>query len=117
MKVKNLINLCLIALFVVAFQSKTIHFAQHAIDEISECKVCKVIEDIDLSHQNSSTLVLTESFAIETKKSKEKIVLKSRYDYDEPSPLGKQNIAPTKLYSSRHIALAFDATAPPYCIS
>jgi hypothetical protein len=117
MKLKKTVNLLLIALFVVAFQSKTIHFAEHAIDAISECQVCEVTENLDLSHQNSSTLVLTESFAVETKKSEEKIVLKSKFDYAEPSLLHKQNIVPTKPYASRHLPLAFDATAPPYFIS
>lgn len=117
MKLKQLIHFCMIALFVVSIQNKAIHFTQHTVDEISECKVCEVTENSDLSHQNSPTPVLTENVAIETKKSEEKIVLKASYDYSEPSSLGQQIMMPTKPHRSIHISLAFNATAPPYCIS
>ena len=117
MKLKQSVNLLLIALFVWAFQSSTIHFKHHSIDEISECNLCETSEKIDLHHQNSPAIVYNEHLATEARRSEEKIVVKSRFDYTDVPQLYLVDMVENRQYSAEPIPIGFNATAPPYLIS
>jgi len=113
MKLKQSVNLLMIALFVWAFQSTAIHFHDHEIDEISECNFCETSEKMDMYHHNTPATVVNENLAVKSRKSVEKIVLKSRFDYiDVPKP-ERVNIVEHQQYSVKPIPLGFNATAPP----
>jgi len=117
MKLKQSVNLLLIALFVWAFQSSTIHFQHHEIEEIAECSVCHASEQLDLSHHNSPALVIQENIAVKIRKDVEKVVIALAFDYTDVPQLKYINIIANQYYSLGSTPLGFNATAPPYPFS
>ena len=113
MKLKQSVNLLLIALFVWAFQSTTIHFQHNDIDQISECNLCHTSQKFDLSHHNSSIVIVNEHLAVKTRKRAVKVVVKSRFDYTDVPKLERVNIVSNREYTVEPIPLGFQATAPP----
>ena len=117
MKLKQFVNLLLIALFVFAFQSTTIHFQHHVIDEMSECNLCHTSEQLDLYNHHSSVVVVNENFAVKTRQHVEKIVVKSRFDYTDVPQIKWIDILENQQDTVEPVPLGFNATAPPYLIS
>jgi len=117
MKLKQSVNLLLIALFVWTFQSTAIHVKQHAMNEVTECNLCEASEKIDLHHQNSPAIVYNEHLETEARKSEEKIVLKSGFDYTDVPQLYLVDMVKNRQYSAEAIPIGFNATAPPHFVS
>ncbi len=117
MKLKQSVNLLLIALFVWTFQSTTIHFKHHVIDKVSECNLCDTSEQIDLYHHNIPAIVVNESIAVKNRKCEEKIVVKSRFDYTDTLPLKWVDSIEYRQYTVKPIPLGYSSTAPPYIYS
>ena len=117
MKLKQSVNLLLIALFVFAFQSTTIHFQHHVIDEMSECNLCHTSEQLDLYNHHSSVVVVNENFAVKTRQHVEKIVVKSRFDYTDVAQCKWVNIVDNRQYTVKSIPLGYLSNAPPYTFS
>ena len=113
MKLKHSVQLLLIALFVWASQSSTIHFQHHEIDKISECNLCHTSENIDLHHQNSSIEIVNENLAVRTTKQEEKIIVKSKFDYTNVPPIKRVRLVENGHYTVEPTPLGFNATAPP----
>ena len=113
MKLKQSVNLLLIALFVWAFESTTIHFQHNAMNQISECNLCHTSQKLDLSHHNSSVVIVNENLAVKTRKRAVKVVVKSRFDYTDVPKLEQVYIVKNQQYSVKPIPIGFNATAPP----
>ncbi len=116
MKLKQSINLLLIALFVWTFQSTTIHFKQHVIDKVSECNLCDISEHIDLNHHTPAGVV-NENIAVKTRKREENIVVKSRFDYTDMPQFKLDDIVEPRRYTVKPIPLGYLSTAPPHILS
>jgi len=117
MKLKKSINLLLIALFVWAFQSSTIHFHHHTLDQISECNTCDTAQKLDLSLLHSSVVTVNENLAVKQREDVERVLVKSRFDYTVvPKQETILSIADQQ-YSVESIPIGFNATAPPYLVS
>lgn len=117
MKLKQSVNLLLIALFVWAFQSSTIHFQHHEIEEISECNLCHTSEQLDLNHHNGSTVIVNENLAVKTRKHVERVVVKSRFDYTLVPQVKWVDIVEDQQYAVKRIPLGYYAMAPPHLYS
>lgn len=117
MKLKQSVNLLLIALFVLAFQSTTIHFQHHEIEEMAECSVCHTSEHLDLSHHHSSIVIVNEHLAVKTRKDVEKVVVNPRFDYAAVLSFNKLAIVQYRSHSVQPIPLGYYTTAPPYIFS
>jgi exonuclease I len=117
MTLKQSVNLLLIALFVLAFQSTTIHFQHHVIDEMSECNLCHTSKQLDLYKHNSSTIVVNDNLAVKTRNREEKIVVKSKFDYTDTQQLKRVDIVKYRLYTVKPIPLGYFSTAPPTIFS
>ena len=113
MKLKQSVNVLLIALFIWAFQSSTIHFQHHAIEEMSECNVCDISENMKLYQHNSPVVVFNENLAVKIKRQVEKIVINPRFDYTDVPKFKQIDIVKKSKYIDRFVALGFNATAPP----
>jgi len=117
MKLKQSVNFLMIALFVWAFQSSTIHYQHHAIDEIAECSVCHTAKQLDLTHHNNPALVVQENIAVKIRRDIEKIVLNPAFDYTDVLPHKRISMVAHQDYSPGSTPLGFNATAPPYPFS
>lgn len=113
MKLKQSVQLLLIALFVWASQSTRIHFQHHEIDEISKCNLCHTSEQLDLYHQSSSIVIANENLAVRTTKQVEKVVVKSRFDYTNVPQIKRVKLVENRHYTVEPTPLGFNATAPP----
>ncbi|MGB5506507.1 MAG: hypothetical protein WBM70_07475 [Sulfurovum sp.] len=113
MKLKQSVNLLLIALFVWAFQSGTIHFQHHELEEISECHVCDTSEKMKLYQHNSPAVVVNENLAVKIRRQVEKVVINPRFDYTDVPKFKQIDIVKKSKYIERFVALGFNATAPP----
>ena len=117
MKLKQSVNLLLIALFVWAFQSSTIHFHHHTLDQISECNLCHSSQKFDLSHRNGSVVTVNENLAVKTRERVEKVLVKLRFDYTDVPKQATVHSVENQQYSVEPIPIGFNATAPPYLVS
>ena len=117
MKLKQSVNLLLIALFVWASQSTTIHFQHHVLEEISECNICDASEHMKLYQHNSPVVVVNENLAVKTRNHIEKIVVKSRFDYTDVAQCKWVNIVDNRQYTVKSIPLGYLSNAPPYTFS
>lgn len=113
MRLKQSVNLFLIALFIWAFQSTAIHSQHHILEEMSECSVCYFSEQMDLQHNNSTSLIVTEDVAVNRTKCMEKIVFKTRFDYTDASVPTEILRVTEQLFLAGFLPLGFNATAPP----
>ena len=113
MKLKQFVQLLLIALFIWGTQSTAIHFQHHEIDQISECNLCHTSEQIDLHHQNSFLVIVSENLAVRTNKQEEKIIVKSRFDYTSTPHIKRVKLVENRHYTVEPTPLGYDATAPP----
>lgn len=117
MKLKQSVQLLLIALFVWTSQSTTIHFQHHVIDEISECDLCHASEQLDLFQHNSPIVIVNENLAVKTRKHIEKVVVVSRFDYTDVPLFQRVDIVENRQYIVEPVSLGFNATAPPHIFS
>ena len=117
MKLKQSVKLLLIALFVWASQSTTIHFQHHELEEISECNVCDTSQKIKLYQHNRHVVVSNENLAVKIRRQVEKVVVHSRFDYTDVPQFKQIDIVKNSQYSDRSVALGFNATAPPVYFS
>ncbi|GIT99217.1 hypothetical protein [Sulfurovum sp. TSL1] len=117
MKLKQSINVLLIALFVWAFQSTTIHFQHHKQKEISECNVCDTSQKMKLYQHNTPVIVVNENLAVKIRREIEQVVVNVRFDYTDEPLLKQIDIVKHSQYPNRLLALGFNATAPPVYFS
>ena len=113
MKLKQSVNLLLIALFVWAFQSTTIHSQHHELDEISECNICDISQKMKLYQHSIPMVVVNENFAVKIRREVEKVVVNSSFDYTDVLQFRQIDIVKYSQYTDRFLALGFNATAPP----
>ena len=113
MKLKQSVQLLLIALFVWASQSTTINFQHHEIDEISECNLCHTSKQFKHYQHNSSGVIVHENLAVKIRKHVEKVVVNSRFDYTDIPRSKRIDIVENRQYTVKAVPLGFNATAPP----
>ncbi|CAA6804753.1 MAG: Unknown protein [uncultured Sulfurovum sp.] len=114
MKLKQSVNVLLIALFVWSFQSSTVHFQHHEIEEVVECSTCHTFEKLNLAHHSTSVIIVNENLAIKARKHVEKVVIKSRFDYRGKAEYKLVDIVGNRQYAVVTIPLGYLSTAPPY---
>ena len=107
----------MLTLFVWAFQSTTVHYQHHAIEEISECKVCDISEQMELYQHNTPVFMAHENLAVKIRRDVRKVVVKSKFDYTKVLRLKQIDILESRQYSVASIPLGFNATAPPIYFS
>ncbi|MEA1879294.1 MAG: hypothetical protein U9N11_01435 [Campylobacterota bacterium] len=116
MTLKQSINVLLIALFVWGFQSSTIHFQHHEIEEVVECSTCHTLEKLNLAHHNTAVIMVSENLAIKARQHVEKVVIKSRFDDRGKVQYSLVDIVGNRQYPVATIPLGYLSTAPP-CIT
>jgi hypothetical protein len=117
MKLKQSVKLLLIALFVWASQSTTIHFQHHELEDISECNVCNTSQKVKLYQHNRHVVVSNENLAVKIRREVKKVVVHSSLDYTDVPQIKQIDIVKYSQYTDRSVALGFNATAPPVYFS
>jgi len=117
MKVRQLIQLLLIAFFVLAFQSTDIHVKHYTLDEISECNLSHTSDTTNQLRHHSTKIIVTENLAVKVRKKIEKVVIRSGFDYIQIPLKIPVDMRLYQQHVAKFISLGFNATAPPYIIS
>lgn len=120
MRLKQSVNLLLIALFVWAFQNTTIHYQHHVLEKVSECNLCHTAEQIEL-YQHTAPVdpveMSNENLAVKIRREAEKVVVTPKFDYTGvPSPKYIK-ILNNQEQTVGLTPLGFNATAPPVYFS
>lgn len=114
MKLKQSVNLLLIALFLWAFQTTTIHFQHTHIDDISECNVCQASQQTELYHHNTPKVAVTENLAIKkAERVVRKVIVASTFVYTSVPHRSLVALLESQECSVVLLPLGYDATAPP----
>lgn len=113
MKLKQSMNLLLIALFLWAFQGTSTHFTDHAIDKVSECQVCEHTKNLDTQHHEapiSNFYTSTRTFTIQLEKL---LVVNTPVDLTQSVMSKDVDFRGLKHLNVKTLPLGFDTTAPP----
>ncbi len=113
MKLKQSINLLLIALLVWTFQGTSTHFTDHTIDKVSECQVCEHTKNLDTQHHEAPILnfyTVTRTFNLQLE---QQTVTNAPVDLTQSVASKDVDFLGLKHLKVKTLPLGFDATAPP----
>ena len=116
MKIKQTMNLLLIALFLWAFQGTATHFSEHAIDNVSECQVCVHTNNIDTKHHEAPISNFYSSTRVFTTKLEKLTVANVPLDLTQSISSKGVDYLGLKHLEVKTLPLGFDTTAPPALI-
>lgn len=118
MRLKQIFQLLMLALFLFTYQEITIHSKQHLIEETAECQLCDALEHLNLHHQKeSSPLVPNEHFAIKVSEAKEKQIVQAAYDLTQKPLLRMVDLDGLLVVQNKTLPLGYFSTAPPSIFS
>ncbi|MDM5272645.1 hypothetical protein PGH07_10725 [Sulfurovum sp. zt1-1] len=113
----TLFRFVLIAFFLFAYQTTTIHSKHDHLSEFSECQVCIAFKSLGTSQHETVFSLQSESIAIEVSEVEEKRIVKDAYDLTQ-TPEQKTVCFDGMLALDVSVPpFGFDANAPPYILS
>lgn len=109
----NVFRFILLALLLLAYQSSTIHSAQHLVKTHEDCHLCVTGQKFEENLHEMNFPVILESFTLAPTNIEQRVVVKEPLDLLQ-KPLAKR----TDLTGMRHYAvmpspLGYFSTAPP----
>ncbi|WP_296824447.1 hypothetical protein [Sulfurovum sp.] len=107
----------LLALFLFAYQTTTIHSKHHFIEGLSECQVCKAAKTLGATHHETSFILFDESIAIEVGEVEEKRIVNASYDLTQIPDRKAINFEGMSVFDVDRLPLGYHTTAPPYFFS
>ena len=108
-----LFRFVLIALFLFAYQTTTIHTQHHHIAELGKCQVCDVSKTLGKAEHKTIFLEAAQSIAVEIEEIHTKQIVKDAFDLTQkPLPL-RIDFRGWRLCETKTIPLGYFATAPP----
>ena len=116
MRLKQIINLLWITLFLGAFQTTIIHSKHQSLDTLCECKVCELTkQNKPISHHTIQSFILENiEIARDTKKQVRACApLKRGFVYEVLAHTTPVKIFQIQKHDFQTVPLGYDATAPP----
>jgi hypothetical protein len=111
-----LFRLSFIALFLLSYQSSTIHTKHHHVESITKCSICHAAKTSGKGHHQHSVTHFNESVGIEVSQVETKPITRQAFSL-EPSPFCQLNdFDGLKVANIPAIAKGYFSTAPP-CFS
>ncbi|MFT7879642.1 MAG: hypothetical protein ABXS91_04525 [Sulfurimonas sp.] len=113
----TLFRFILIALFLFAYQTTTIHSKHHHLEEFGGCQVCKASKSLGTSHHEVLFSLQSESIAVEVSEIAEKQIVRASFDLTQTPELKTvcfDGMSDLFVYT---LPLGFDAHAPPHIFS
>ncbi|UFH59746.1 hypothetical protein [Sulfurovum mangrovi] len=107
----------LIALFLFAYQTTTIHSKHHHLEEFGGCQVCKASKSLGTSHHETLFSLQSESIAVEVSEIEEKKIIQASYDLTQTPEQETASYEGMIALSVPTLPLGFDPHAPPYTFS
>ena len=113
MKLKQTMNLFLIALFLWAFQGTFTHFSEHPSDSISECHVCEHTKNLDTQHHEAPISNYYTSTGTFISQLEQFTVANLPVDLTQSIVCKDVDFLGLKHLKVKALPLGFDTTAPP----
>lgn len=113
MKLKQSVQLLLIALFVWTYQSITIHAHHHVTQEEVECHLCHAAKQLDLNHHENILVIVNEYIAVEVTKTKEKIIKIPRFTNFQKLQVKAVDLEGKRCFNLSPDTVGYYSTAPP----
>jgi hypothetical protein len=107
----------LIALFLLAYQSSTVHSSKHLLQKVTECHECLSSEQFEHTVHKTVFPSIVESHSTESENITQRVTLKQSIDFTQ-RPLVKQvDFTGLQNFSISPIPLGYLSTAPPTIFS
>ena len=113
----NIFRFMLIALFLFAYQSSTIHSTHHLVKEHIDCHLCVGSQQFDTTLHETTLPAIVESNSLETGKLEQRVVLKKRLDFIQKPLVKLADFTGMHHYMVALIPLGYLSTAPPHIFS
>ena len=113
----NFFRFVLIALFLFAYQSSTIHSNHHLVKEHKDCHLCVGSQQFDTNLHETTFPIIIESISLEIGNLEQRVVLKRRLDFAQKPLVKRTDFTGMQHFSVMPIPLGYLSTAPPYTFS
>jgi hypothetical protein len=107
----------LLALFFLAYQSSTIHSAQHLLETDEDCHLCVSDHQFEENLHETTFPIILESHSIESANLEQRVVLKKRLDFTQKPLVKKTDLTGMQHFCISPIPLGYLSTAPPHTFS
>ena len=114
MRTTTLFRFLLIALFLFAYQTTTIHSKHHHLEDFDGCQVCKASKNLGTSQHETVFSLLTENIAVEVSEVEEKRVVRASFDLTQTPERESLCFEGMLAFEVTIPPLGFDAHAPPH---
>lgn len=113
----NFFRFVLIALFLFAYQSSTIHSNQHLLSKHKDCNLCVGSQQFDANLHETTFPIIIESNSLELGNLEQRIVLKKPLNLTQKPLVKRTDFTGMQHFSVMPIPLGYLSTAPPYTFS
>jgi len=103
----------LLALLLLAYQSSTIHSAQHLVKTHEDCHLCVTGEKFDENLHETNFPIILESFTIAPANVEQRVVIKEPLDLSQKPLVKRTDFTGMQHFSVMSIPLGYFSTAPP----
>ena len=113
----NIFRFILIALFLFAYQSSTIHSSQHLLNKHKDCHLCVGSQQFDTNLHETTFPIIIESISLEIGNLEQRVVLKKYLDLTQKPLVKRTDFTGMQHVTVMPIPLGYFSNAPPYIFS
>lgn len=117
MRTTTLFRFVLIALFLFAYQTTTIHSKHHHLADFDGCQVCKASKSLGASQHETVFSLPSENIAVEVSEVEEKRVVSASFDLTQTPERKSLCFEGMSAFYISTPPIGFDANAPPHIFS
>jgi len=103
----------LLSLFVLAYQSSTIHSSKHFFEAHEDCYLCESELQFDEMFHETTFPVILETYSIESANLEQRVVVKKRLDFMQKPLVQRTDYTGMQHYYVTDIPLGYFSNAPP----
>ncbi len=107
----------LIALFLLAYQSSTVHSSKHLLQKVTECHECLSSEQFEHTVHQTISPIIIESHSTELEHTEQRVTLKLSIDHIQKPLLKWVDLTGLQNFCILPIPLGYLSTAPPSIFS
>jgi hypothetical protein len=107
----------LIALFLLAYQSSTVHSSKHLLQKVTDCHECVSSEQFEHTVHQTIFPVIVESQSTESEHIEQRVTLKASIDHVQKPLVKRVDLTGLQHFCIPPIPLGYLSTAPPSIFS
>jgi len=103
----------LLSLFLLAYQSSTIHSSKHLFEAHEDCYLCETDIQFDETFHETIFPVILDSYSIVSANLEKRVVLKKHFDFTKKPLVKRADLTGMQHFCISSIPLGYLSTAPP----